>query len=118
LVTGKFCHLIRKTDILRRHFGWQLMAHFSRSLTRRITTVIRGRAAIGCWFGCYALRSSRSGCLAFLAVVDPKQTFGHTAPSDYDRQRLRTLSQWAINAPTMEVDQSVVMGHDSKDTTA
>ncbi len=47
----------------------------SRFPARRFTTAVRGIAAIGCWFGCYALRSCRSGCLAFSAQIDPIRSF-------------------------------------------
>jgi len=56
-----------------------LLAHFSRYLTRRITAVIRSRAVIGCWFGCYSHRKGRSGCLSFSVQVDPKWTFSTTS---------------------------------------
>ena len=49
--------------------------HSSRSLTRRFTAAVRGIAAIGCWFSCYALRSCRSGCLSFSAQIDPTWLF-------------------------------------------
>jgi len=51
------------------------MAHSSRLPTRQFTTAVRGIAAIGCWFGRYALMSCRSGCLAFSAQIDPERTF-------------------------------------------
>jgi len=50
------------------------MAHSSRFPARLFTTAVRGIAAIGCRFGCYPLKSCRSGRLSFSAEVDPERT--------------------------------------------
>jgi len=50
------------------------LARFCRLWSCPWTAASRGRAAIECWFGCYALKSCRSGCLAFSAQIDPTRS--------------------------------------------
>lgn len=67
-----------------------LVAHSCQSLTRRFTAAAKGRAAIGCRFGCYALKSSRSGCLAGSAGADPMRTFRLDRATSFYRPRAKT----------------------------